>query len=184
MKIQLAILFFICSILSFSQNDTTSYEKEISAALKDSDVNQYYKDIFDQGKLIRSDDLTMLSITDSLFTESLEKDFFYFVVFTKSMNDSDGFYGEALGLSALKFLKTKTEWFTDYFNVAPYLNDTDFENWVINIWGEISIAHENEEAKALNKLRVVCFENIKESRKEYQHVLKRLFDALNEKVKK
>lgn len=183
MKRILSLFLFLNTLFRFSQNHISPYEKEINAALKDSNVNQYYKDIIEQGKLISSDDLTMLSITDSLFTKSLEKDFFYFLVFTKSMNGSDGFYSEALGLASLNFIKTKPECFTDYFNVAPYLNDADFENWAEYIWGEICIEYETEELKALKNLKLECLESIKESRKEYQHVLKRLFKVLDEKAK-
>jgi|TARA_B110000240_G_C13510323_1_gene458970 hypothetical protein len=153
---------------------------KLDIALKNQSIDKYYKDVYLQEKLILADDNKMLSITDSLFTKNPETDLFYFIVFTKSMNGSDGLYSEALGLSAFNFITKKTEWFADYFNIAPKLNEKDMDNWATYVYGEIQISRENEEEKAVNELKNQLLENIKEAKKEYKPVIEKLI----EKIKK
>lgn len=155
-------------------------QKELNKALADNTIDKYFKDIYYQEKLISANDNKMLSITDSLFTTDKETDLFYFIVFTKSMNGSDGFYSEALGLSAFEFITKKTEWFSDYFNIAPKLTEKDLDNWAYYIYGEIQISREGEELKAINEFENLTINNVKESRKEYRPVIEKLI----EKIKK
>lgn len=156
----------------------SSYQLELNKALKDPKVDNYYKEIYLKEKLILTDDNKMLSITDSLFTTDLTKDLFYFIVFTKSMNSPDGFYSEALGLSAMDFVTKKTEWFADYFSVAPKLTEQDLNNWAEYISGEIKISSENHEQKAVNKLEKELLKNIRLSRQEYEVVIKKLVERI------
>jgi hypothetical protein len=156
------------------------YQVRLNSALENESIDNYYKDTYLQEKLISADDNKMLSITDSLFTSNKETELFYFIVFTKSMNGSDGFYSEALGLSAFEFITKKTEWFADYFNIAPKLTDKDMDNWAGYIYGEIQISREGQELKAINELETLTINNIKESRKEYRAVIEKLI----EKIKK
>jgi len=156
------------------------YQIELNNVLKIESIDKYYKEVYYQEKLISADDNLMLSITDSLFSTNQETDLFYFIVFTKSMNGSGGFYSEALGLSSFDFVSKKTEWFTDYFNIAPKLTDKDMDNWASSIYGEIQISRENEEEKAIIELENQLLDNIKEARKEYRPVIEKLI----EKIKK
>lgn len=154
------------------------YQKEINKALVDNTIDKYFKDIYYQEKLISANDNKMLSITDSIFTADKETDLFYFIVFTKSMNGSDGFYSEALGLSTFEFITKKTEWFANYFNIAPKLTDKDMDNWVRYIYGEIQISRKGEELNAINELETLTINNIKESRKEYKPVIEKLIKKI------
>lgn len=161
-----------------NQKTTSSYQQELNKALADTTIDDYYKEIYRQEKLISTDDNKMLSITEQLFTDNPEKELFYFIVFTKSMNGSDGFYSEAVGLSSFKFVTTKTEKFADYFNIAPKLTDQDMEHWAQYVYGEIQISSENEEEQAVMELERKLLENIKEARKEYRVIIEKFIEKI------
>ena len=161
-----------------NQETVSPYQQELNKALADTTVDDYFKSIYRQEKLISADDNKMLSITDSLFTDNPDKDLFYFIVFTKSMNDSDGFYSEAVGLSSFKFVTTETEKFADYFNIAPKLTDQDMENWVQYVYGEIQISRENEEKQAVKELETQLLDNIKEARKEDRVIIEQFIEKI------
>lgn len=164
---------------SNQKEETASpFRQELNKALADTTIDDYYKEIYRQEKLISADDNKMLSITENLFTDDPDKDLFYFVVFTKSMNGSDGFYSEALGLSSFEFVSTKTEKFTDYFNIAPKLTDHDMDNWARYVCGEIGISREYHEEKAVKELEKQLLENIKETRKEYRVIIEQLIERI------
>ncbi|UKJ05806.1 hypothetical protein [Solitalea lacus] len=154
------------------------YQQEVNKALADPTIDNYYKEIYRQEKLIIRDDNKMLSITKNLFTKDNNKDLFYFIVFTKSMNGSDGFYSEAVGLSAFEFVTNYTEQFADYFNVAPKLTDHDMDNWANYIYGEIQISREKQENQAIKELENQLLENVKLSRPEYKVVIERFIKKI------
>lgn len=157
-------------------------ELEIERALKDSTIDSYYKDILEKGHLVsHPNDNVMLSITDSLFTTHQNRQLFYFMVFTKSMNKSDGFYSEALGLSAMDFVMKHTDRFADYFNIVPLLNKNDFNNWIDYVWGEIMISAENHEKETVEKLAIQLFDNLKGNRKEYKLIIDEFIEGLKTK---
>ena len=160
------------------------FQIELDNALNNESIDNYYKEIYQKERLISADDVKMLSITDSLFTADTETDLFYFIVFTKSMNDSEGFYSEALGLSAFNFLAKKTEWFADYFNIAPKLTDKDMDNWAYCVFGEIQISRKGEELKAIEELELVTLNNIREARKEYRPVIEKIIEKIKAHNKK
>jgi len=157
-------------------------ELQIERAVKDSTIDSYYKEILSKGHLIsHPDDNKMLSITDSLFSTHRDRQLFYFMVFTKSMNKSDGFYSEALGLNAMKFVNEHTDRFADYFNIVPLLNDDDFRNWIDYVWGEIMITAENHEKEEVEKLAIRLYDNIKGNRKEYKLIIDDFIEGLKTK---
>lgn len=141
---------------------------------------EYYKDIYRQEKLIDADDILMLSITDSLFTESQETELFYFVVFTKSIIGSDGFYSEALGTSCYKFITTKTNKFAEHFLKESKLSEADLKNWAECIFGEIQIAKENIETEVIKELEKELLENINESSESCKKIVLDLIVILKE----
>lgn len=158
------------------------YQQELSKTLADTTIDDYYKEIYRQEKLISADDNKMLSITERLFTADSDKDLFYFIVFTKSMNGSDGFYSEAVGLSSFEFVTTKTEMFADYFHNAPKLTEQDMENWVQYVYGEIQMSRENEEEQAIKELEILLLDNIKEARKEYQVIIEKFIKKIKSTI--
>lgn len=156
----------------------SSNQQELNKALADPSIENYYKEVYRQEKLIPADDDIMLSITKKIFTKDSDKDLFFFIVFTKSMNGADGFYSEAVGLSAFEFVTKKTEWFAEYFNSAPKLNEQDMENWAEYVYGEIQISRENEEHIAVKELEIQLLENIRGARKEYETLIKRFIEKV------
>jgi hypothetical protein len=166
------------SIRIQTQETVSAYQQELNKALADTAVDDYYKEIYRQGKLISADDNKMLSITDSLFTDDPDKDLFYFIVFTKSMNGSDGFYSEAVGLSSFEFVRTRTEKFADYFFIAPKLTDQDMDKWAQSVYGELQISRENEEEQAVRELERELLDSIKEARKENRVIIERFIEKI------
>jgi hypothetical protein len=154
------------------------YQHKLNGAISDSTIDDYYKEIYSQEKLIFSEDSKMLSLAEKLFANDSDKDLFFFIVFTKSMNGSDGYYSEAVGLSALKYVTERTGQFADYFNNAPKLNDQDMDNWAQCVYREIQISRENEEKKALNELERQLLENMKGAGKENEAIINRFIEKV------
>ena len=161
-----------------TDQNSSPYQIELVKALNDPTIDNYYKEIYRKEKLISAADNKMLSITDSLFTNNPDRDLFFFVVFTKSMNGSDGFYAEALGYSAFEFVTKKTLQFAEYFNSTPKLTDQDMNNWAKYVYGEIQISRENQELKAVKELERQLLENIKGARKENKVVIDRFIKKI------
>lgn len=155
------------------------YQIELNLALADTAINDYYKKVYREEKLMKASDSLMLTITENIFTNDSSKDLFYFIVFTKSMNGSDGFYSEALGLSSLKFITIQTSKFADWFNIAPKLTDQDMTSWAQFIYNELKISREKHETEALKNLENQLLGNIRVERKEYRLVIERLIGKLN-----
>jgi hypothetical protein len=161
-----------------NQETLSPYQQELDKTLNDPTVDQYFKGIYNQEKLIIAEDSKMLSVADSLTSKDPDNDLFYFVVFTKSMNGSDGFYSEAVGLAAFNYVTKQTEEFADYFNIAPKLTDKDMDNWASYIFGEIQISRENHELQAVDELEKQLIGNIKGARKEYKVVIEKLIEKI------
>ena len=149
--------------------DTVTKEElhqELEAAIKNADIRDYYKKVLREGKLIKAEDSLMLTITELLFTPEQDKDLFYFLVFTKSLNGADGFYSEAMGLAAMDFLRENTGAFTTYFDKAPKLTAVDLKNWADCIYGELQISEEGNEEQAIFDLEKDLLQNVKGSDQE------------------
>ncbi|MBL4753935.1 MAG: hypothetical protein JKY52_10135 [Flavobacteriales bacterium] len=158
---------------SITNIESTNMEPQVGYKKYPSEF-EYYKDVYSQEKLMPADDILMLSITDSLFTKNPENELFYFVVFTKSMIGSDGFYSEALGLSCYNFITTKSTKFATHFSSEPKLTEDDLNNWADYIFGEIQISRENEELEAIMELEAQLIDDIKASKIEYKELIERL----------
>jgi hypothetical protein len=154
-----------------------SNQQELNNALADQTIDNYYKEIYKKEKLILTNDKKMLSIPEKLFTNSSNNDLFFFIVFTKSLNDSDGFYSESVGLTAFEFVTKKTEHFAYYFNIEPKLNEQDMNNWAEYVFREIQITGENEK-KAIKELESQLFKNLKGTKKEYEIIIKKFIEKV------
>ena len=173
-------LAFLGYEVNNSQTPIMELDSLLNVALNDDKINSYYKDVYNAGKLIhQDDDNVILSITDSIFTNVNERRYFYFIVFTKSMNGSDGFYSEALGLRAKEFVENNTERFAHYFNASPLLTEKDFNNWAYYILGEIAITQEHNEPDGIIELEEKLIKNIKEQRKEYKPIIEDLITKVD-----
>jgi hypothetical protein len=140
-------------------------------------IDNYFKETYQRGKLVKADDKLMESIQDSLFSGRCIQPF-YFVVFTKSMNGADGFISEGIGDSAFRFITTRTDDFANYFNRFPELNEQDLGNWAQYIFGEIQITREHEELKGLRELENLLSKNEEKSTKENQTMISRLIKRI------
>lgn len=146
--------------------DISRLKSDLKESLKDSSIPQYYKNVYRQGKIITGNDQLMLSITERIFTAEPNQAYFYFLVFTKSMNGADGFYSEALGLAAMDFLRENTGAFASYFDGAPELTALDMKSWAHCVYGEMQISEEGNEEQAIYDLEKELMQNVKGSGKE------------------
>ena len=162
----------------------STYLQELQQAMADPAVDQYFKDIVTQEKLIHADDNKMLSVPENISSANPDKHFFYFMVFTKSMNGSDGFYSEAIGLAAYEYVTTNTEQFAEYFNNAPNLTDKDMDNWAKYIYSEIQISASDSESKALAALEVRLLNNVNNSKKEHKLAIETLLEKIKNNAHK
>ena len=94
----------------------------------------------------------MLTVPDSLFTANPDRAAFFFLVFTKSMNGSDGFYSEALGMSSFNYLSERTQRFAHIFSTTPELTDADLENWASYVHMELGISRGDDLEVAVREL--------------------------------
>jgi hypothetical protein len=138
----------------------------------------YYMDIYNNEKLIAADDILMLSIPDSLFTKNKDTESFYFIVFTKSMNGSDGFYSEAVGHSCFEYITKYPIKFAAFFLSEPKLDREDLKNWANYIYGEIQISRENEEQQVIRELEELLKDKIKDSDKDYKNLIYKLIEEI------
>jgi hypothetical protein len=164
-------------IAEFEEIDSP-HQQKLNKALADPTIDEYYKEIYRQQKLIIADDNKMLTIKEKLFSNDPDNDLFYFIVFTKSMIGSDGYNSEAVGLSAFKYVTEKSEQFADYFNNASNLTEQDMDNWAEYVYGEIQISRENEEKEAVKELETQLLDNIKGRRNEYKVVIDRFLKKI------
>ena len=165
-------------------------ETELNNALEDPSIDDYYKETLNKGRLIIADDDKMLAITDSLFNSNPKKDFFYFMVFTRSMNGSDGFYSEALDVSSHKFILSNTVAFAHYFAGSTLLTETDMENWARYVIGELFITNDANHAETIinevNILRSKLIKNVDGQEEKYKATillfLNKIDDAMWSKI--
>lgn len=133
---------------------------------------EYFKKIYTQEKLIIADDILMLSITDSLFTKQKDTEEYYFVVFTKSMIGSDGFYSEALSQSSMNYISKHPLKFAKYFTTNPKLNDVDLKNWSRFIYYEMLLEGEESIDEYILELEKTLNEKSMNSNPKYNKLLK------------
>tara|TARA_Y100001933_G_C18755157_1_gene461601 strand:+ start:62 stop:700 length:639 start_codon:yes stop_codon:yes gene_type:complete len=160
---------------------TKSLDEILNASLTDSTISNYLKKVYTKRKLVQASDSLILTIPDSLGTNS-NNQLFYFLTFTYSMNGSDGFYSEALGMSSLEYVKNHTEQFCHNFTTTPHLRDQDLINWASYILGEISISNENNEEKAISNLEKQLIANLNGKRKDYQSVITSLIGKIKQPI--
>ncbi len=124
---------------------------KISFYLTNRQIPQVCKDIFTK-KIPVSDDIEVLSLMDSIFTNNKDTGPFYFLTLTQTMEKADGAYAEPLGVMCRKFIETRTKEFFDYFINEPMLTDQNFSEWAQLVAGEIAISAEGHEKNEADKL--------------------------------
>ncbi|MCB0397919.1 MAG: hypothetical protein KDD36_14805 [Flavobacteriales bacterium] len=156
------------------------YLTEIKTAFLDSTINPYFMETFKQQQLVHHrNDNQMLEITDSLFSMDPDKQLFYFLVFTRSLNGADGFYAEGAGLAAHEFVTTRTIDFASYFAMAPGLREEDLALWADQVLGELTTSHEGHEREALNQLNVKLRGNINATGPEIHAIVDSFINIMN-----
>ena len=160
----------------------SAFQLELNNALLDSSISAYCKEVYKKGKYIPPGSGDLESVRDSLFTTNPKTDLFYFIVFTKLMNNTDGhgYHHEALSFAAKTFVIQKTQIFADYFIRAPKLTETDLDHWADYVYGQILLGYESEEFEAMNELLLLLQKNVKDA----NNVEIELIENFNEKIKK
>lgn len=129
------------------------YQEKLDECYENPDIDAYYKEIYDKEEMIEAEHDKMYSITENISTLDTDKNFFYFVVFTKAMNGAEGFFAEALGMTAVKFLQEDTFNFAEFFGSnVDKLTDKDMDNWVSFVKTGIHVTNSGNEEAALTEL--------------------------------
>jgi hypothetical protein len=96
----------------------------------------------------------VLSPTDSLFSDNDSMQLYYFEVFTKWLNGTDGYVSEGAGEAALRYLKQKPGQFVSFIQKDIESNsEVGYLNWQERIKGELGISYEDEEIKYMHLFR-------------------------------
>jgi hypothetical protein len=154
-RIILFSTFFFLVIISCkrSVNSNDNYEVLKKSKTVDSLTLEYFSEIIHNQKMVKSSDIQMLSIIDSLFSNDVKRQGFYFLVYTKSMRDSDGFYSESLSAKSLEYLTSRTDEFVFNITSIQDINEVDITNWARLIFNEIRINNEGKESEEINRIK-------------------------------
>lgn len=146
--------------------------------LSDSNITEYHKFIYDNAKFVpHPKDNIVLSIIDSL--DSKYNHHYHFVVFTKSLNGSDGYYFEGAGKAAYNYVKENTKKFASLIASSSELNEIDFSNWANAILGEIQIEFEGDETIEILRYGKEIQSKVKESSEVNRNIIDTLIDIMN-----
>ncbi|MCB9334923.1 MAG: hypothetical protein H6586_02165 [Flavobacteriales bacterium] len=180
MEKPIIILFLLFIGLNGFGQDKEKLDSLLKESLNDKEISDYHIQVFNAGKLLKNeDDNVMLSITDSLFSKNNDRKYFYFILFTKSMNGSDGFYSEALANSSYNFINNNLGDFLNYFLNSEILTEKDFDNWVQCCYGEISIVYENDIRKGMDGLMEILMMYGEKVGKNENEILEKFCNQLN-----
>jgi hypothetical protein len=172
------ILLFACQTKTKKTSETQKDEKLVQtiskSVSKKEDVpeivystEEYFQKIYSDEKMFYIKDENMiLSIGDSLFSKDSSKQEYYFTVFSKSMNGSDGFYSEMVSLCAYKFVTVESQKFINYFRHSNKLTEQDLDNWALFVLGEIQIEYDTEIKKGVKELQNKLEKNVPKSNKQ------------------
>jgi hypothetical protein len=161
-RITLYLAFIIIINISCKKSFNSIHEDKVLSDRKtiDSLTLAYFYNVIQSQKIIKSSDSQMLSVTDSLFRDDKRKQSFYFLVFTKSMRESDGFYSEALSSKSFEYVTSRTDEFVRNICLNQDLDEIDLANWAEYVFSEIRISYEGQESEEINKIENLLLNNI------------------------
>ncbi len=111
-------------------------------------------------------DSLMLSVVDTLPNAPQNEQLFWFSVLSKMSNQTDGYLSEGFGNMAYNFVEKQPLQFAK--NILGVKKDfqieTNLKNWADQIYGEISIANEGDEKKAVE----IYIKNLKKAAKNFE----------------
>lgn len=156
----------------------TQHESSLKKSFMDPKIDGYYKEILQKGRIPYMDDeIKLEKLPELLMNANQDNEIFYFIVFTKAMHSTDGYLTEDYAVTALEYLRTNTENFADYFNVAPQLNKADLEAWAGLIASELSMTTED---LSLDELEKELLKNVRTLRKEYKVIVEDFVGVVRE----
>ena len=153
-------LFISIGLIGVGQN----FDRKQNDTLRNSNHKYYFADKSPRefGELIMkdsvspSDNYSTFRVIDSLKAKSVEDRKFYFKVFLKIMEKSDGALAEAIGSPAYDYVE---KYSFDFFELSKTITNAQFELWANNVGVEIFLSSKNPNKEAkdfFNKLKKKC----------------------------
>jgi hypothetical protein len=140
---------------------TEFYDCNFNKFINDPMTPKLAKDIYLGNEWNFNNDNEVLSLLDSLTAKDNTSRPFYFKVITKSVEKSDGYYSEGLGLAGYEFVENHTQEFSSFFDNKKCHTNRDLETWADIVIIELSIIDEGNFDKPIvddyiHKLRLNC----------------------------
>lgn len=194
---RLLIIAIISILFACKNNDTNKISSEanlenkteIQDSLRNPNHYYYFADINPKlfakwilnDSINPSDNFSTFRVMDSLEAKSIEDREFYFKVFMKIKEKSDGALAEAIGLPALKYVENHTE---EFLNISSKYPTEIFESWAYTVGLEIMLSsNENgiDDADVfLKKLKENCKNCSEENQSKLDKFYTTMIDAINQ----
>ncbi len=160
---------------------------EIPDSLRNSNHYYYLADINPKlfakwilnDRIYPSDNFSTFRVMDSLEAKSIEDREFYFKVFVKIKEKSDGVLAEAIGLPAMKYVENHTE---EFLNISSKYPTEIFESWAYAVGLEIMLSS-NENGIDANVFLKKRKENCKNCSAENQSKLDKFYTTMIDAIK-
>ena len=110
--------------------------------LADQNTPQLAKDIYCNKEWNLNNDYQALALLDSLTAKNKAARPFYFKVVTKTLEKSDGYFSEALGLAGYEFIENHLQEFASYFDNRGCFTQDDLAAWADIVLMEFSLREE------------------------------------------
>ncbi|NBP28919.1 MAG: hypothetical protein EBV23_04965 [Flavobacteriia bacterium] len=110
--------------------------------LADQNIPQLAKAIYCNKEWNLNNDNQALALLDSLTAKNKTTRPFYFKVVTKTLEKSDGYFSEALGLAGYEFIEYHPQEFASYFDNRGCFTQDDLAAWADIVLMEFSIREE------------------------------------------
>jgi hypothetical protein len=152
-------LFFNCQY----KKDTTNKSDAVKDTIKNEKSNNCSLTALKFGESFLKNEITLydmsrcdnllLTVVDTLLSAPQNEQLFWFAVLSKIAPQTDGYLAEGFGSMAYKFVEKQPLQFTkNLIGIQKEFSlETNIENWVNQVFGEISIAYENIEKEQVEK---------------------------------
>ena len=185
-------IFFACKKNNSNQSYKESnleFKAEIQDTLRNPNHYYYFADINPKlfakwilnDSINPSDNYSTFRVMDSLEAKTFDDREFFFKVFLKIKEKSDGALAEAIGLPALKYVENHTE---EFLNISSKYSNEVFDSWAYTVGLEIMLSS-NENAiddanEFLRKLKDNCKNCSSENQSKLDKFYATMIDAINQ----
>ena len=125
----LSMMSFPSGRIHIYRRSPSGLGKELIEGLEDPDAHPYFKELVLRSEQADGDDAAKLSVMDSVFSTDTDRDYFYFVAFTKFLNQAEGLHGLGGAETAKQFVLKHPDLFSTYFDEGIALAPLDMEVW-------------------------------------------------------